>query len=632
LGSDLENSLLKILFKGKKPRESIPSSPLSPSSPPVTNEISLGAKSKRKEESKQKKQPASLELANLPGLKWLNEQEYHKTVNIKGISDLLASTLEGYSLLYIQMEALKQSAQSDFYVKRLLNEWLYLEESFSSLYSTLSLIDQYIDNLQDKKQASLLEPQTITLRSQLNKQYLYLENEIRKNAKAIAESFEDKCQNLQKRVDYNSQEPNPQRQRKIMQKISEFELRIYSNTLKKFHAYKDSFFAFISKKKLPDTQDLWDADIEAVLKESELEYQRTLEERDKFKRPEAILPAGIKNIHNSCYMNSVLQVLLNTPYFKERIRQAYRQSTNQDDQNQVLMKESLLHFMNMWEAGIPEEIERAAIRLRLAIFTSRAQDFRSDSQTEEEWKFTRERQYDAAALFGLIASLLDYHFLSYKKFYPSEAGYGVKIDPPSEETVLRVPVGGCDRLRDEEGALIKDEEGNPIYITEQLATTVQGLIQKMFDRSPLCGIEDKRAFVSNQDQQEKSMRFQDQPFLDPQQCPPVLVMQLSRSYFDQNKNTLEKFEDPIPFPKDSIIDLSQGVESSESGFPFMRYRLTSFIEHLGSTGDSGHYISWVNVEGQWCKCDDDRVTKVSDEEAEAAKARAYLFVLERVES
>ena len=55
------------------------------------------------------------------------------------------------------------------------------------------------------------------------------------------------------------------------------------------------------------------------------------------------------------------------------------------------------------------------------------------------------------------------------------------------------------------------------------------------------------------------------------------------------------------------------------------YHLVSFINHLGETVNSGHYIAYIKEGSKWIRYDDSNVSEVTDAQAEAAAKQAYVF-------
>jgi hypothetical protein len=54
------------------------------------------------------------------------------------------------------------------------------------------------------------------------------------------------------------------------------------------------------------------------------------------------------------------------------------------------------------------------------------------------------------------------------------------------------------------------------------------------------------------------------------------------------------------------------------------YTCTAFIEHIGSSPFFGHYVAYLKKGAVWWKCDDARISPVSEAEAQAALSRSSL--------
>lgn len=79
-----------------------------------------------------------------------------------------------------------------------------------------------------------------------------------------------------------------------------------------------------------------------------------------------------------------------------------------------------------------------------------------------------------------------------------------------------------------------------------------------------------------------------------------------------------KLNNPIDIPE--ILD---ACSLHANGHPNASYELRSFIVHLGTTLKSGHYVAYRKVENQWWKCNDHRVSRISQEEMFNALRNSY---------
>ena len=103
--------------------------------------------------------------------------------------------------------------------------------------------------------------------------------------------------------------------------------------------------------------------------------------------------------------------------------------------------------------------------------------------------------------------------------------------------------------------------------------------------------------------------------LDILSTPKVLVLQLKRF------SGLRKIGDLVNFP--TQLRLKFVVAGSERHHS---YRITGVVFHRGSTIASGHYISYVNVEGKWLEADDSSIREVSWEMVKNMKVYLLFYV------
>ena len=56
-----------------------------------------------------------------------------------------------------------------------------------------------------------------------------------------------------------------------------------------------------------------------------------------------------------------------------------------------------------------------------------------------------------------------------------------------------------------------------------------------------------------------------------------------------------------------------------------KYRVDTFIHHIGSSTDSGHYVAYVRNAEKWYRCDDNTISEVLTSEVSWALNRSYLY-------
>jgi Ubiquitin carboxyl-terminal hydrolase len=103
-------------------------------------------------------------------------------------------------------------------------------------------------------------------------------------------------------------------------------------------------------------------------------------------------------------------------------------------------------------------------------------------------------------------------------------------------------------------------------------------------------------------------------------APSILVCHLKRFAFDDFGN-LRRLHKRVKFPlRLEIGDFMSKVNKSKPP----PYELVGVLVHQGSTCDSGHYLAYVRMNGQWFKCNDSEVTKVDVKTV--LKQQAYILM------
>jgi ubiquitin C-terminal hydrolase len=88
--------------------------------------------------------------------------------------------------------------------------------------------------------------------------------------------------------------------------------------------------------------------------------------------------------------------------------------------------------------------------------------------------------------------------------------------------------------------------------------------------------------------------------------------------FGPNETNFAKNDSPIP------------IEQLEVKLGETRFTVESFVKHIGTTRNSGHYIAYCRTEKGWARFNDSDVTLISQDEALKQAKDGYLFCLKRV--
>lgn len=295
---------------------------------------------------------------------------------------------------------------------------------------------------------------------------------------------------------------------------------------------------------------------------------------------------GIPNIGNSCYMNATLQPVITL--YEELLRKMKPSSTKQIGKKPALTT-SAINLLN--------EVRTPPIRRN---YTEKTNNLKASSQeffanlvkSEQDgglgWEGKCGRQEDA---LGFLISLLDWmkvpqiqtrsNFIDVasqrkKKAIGKDFASILNLAFPAKTPVTMQEIVD-NSLKPEEGVDYKWEE-----------TDVQST--KVTKVPLLKGLNN----LHN----------------------GILVLNLSRAGLDDIKNeTIVNNPFKITIKKEQTRDLA----SDKS------YQLISFIQHIGSSGKNGHYISYVKENNQWVQYNDAEVSIVRDDLAKEAASGSYMF-------
>ena len=349
---------------------------------------------------------------------------------------------------------------------------------------------------------------------------------------------------------------------------------------------------------------------------------------------------GLSNLGNTCYLNSVVQVIGRVPEIRNSLKN-YVVKSSSNDMKYALVKALGNTYLSLDKASdsvVPNQLVQI-IKMVNPMFAE------SDRGVP--------RQQDADECFQLILSNIKECLKNESKDEKFSNNlidelFGVEVE--IHYTNLEEPTE----------TKKKKEILNKLicYIDTQTSELVQGLKLSQNENVDLFS-----------DCLNRNAIFQKTQYLN--RLPPYLTVQFMRFFWKKGnvetgaKEGKAKILKSVLFSK--IIDiydicsdstkelLNLGrdietkllkddknfridrVETSENMIPTGRYQLVGIVTHQGRSSDSGHYIGWVHrKDDKWTKYDDDNVSTVNTNEILELKGggdwhMAYICLFKRLE-
>jgi len=320
------------------------------------------------------------------------------------------------------------------------------------------------------------------------------------------------------------------------------------------------------------------------------------------KRPVRPVGAGLKNMGNTCYLNSVLQALTYTAPFS-----AYLLSKEHELQCDLNRQGTTACMTCIFEKHVQEVFSsRTAVTPRNLL--QRLKLISKNLQVG--------RQEDA---HEFLRAFLD---ACHRSFIPERGKKDKLPDAIANTTLIHQIFGGYLRSQ------VKCSSCNfcsntydpflDLSLEMQNCTSLQQALRQFTVEETLSGSNKYKCTKC-----KKSVCAQKQFLIH--KVPKVLTIQLKRFNFGIMTNG-EKVNKPISFP----FDLELGSYTSNPNKP-ASYRLYALTVHSGASMKSGHYFTYGRNMGSnlWYRFDDESVSQVSQDIV--ARAQAYLLYYEMKE-
>lgn len=284
------------------------------------------------------------------------------------------------------------------------------------------------------------------------------------------------------------------------------------------------------------------------------------------------------NLGNTCYLNSILQALLNSDYISEYVDNFIKITDDKEDLTDKIKESLLFDFITIYKAK--KESKSRELLFNPSKF--------SDNLTKTFPQFTKGVQHDSHELFITLLDSFDSIIFEINKKHSVNLSLVSSLTHGSSRTTSQCLMCGTKTETTEEF------ETFFISIKERISLTYK--IRTLHEPEYMCGQGKRKCNICNIAQEMKSVT-------EYVTIPPIIVFQMQRFEYNKETKRLKKLKEHVPFPSSLIL---KGK----------KYQLKSVVVHIGDSLAFGHFICLLRVCEKWILSNDSSLELHDDIEIE----------------
>jgi len=357
---------------------------------------------------------------------------------------------------------------------------------------------------------------------------------------------------------------------------------------------------------------------------------------------------GLENLGNTCYMNSVLQMLSHCSgfrsFFHDFLKAAAPLQLAGDGGYKITRQTTVRLKETLHEDQPPDELvlTEATHALLRVLWSGRWRSIKPRYFVNAVWKhgglFAARKQQDANEFLNFYVARVD------DELKAPKAKNSVMMDLFGVDQFQQVQCDECRTVTKRTEPLLglvlslPDDKGNN---EDSDDSSTQAPAKAADDRGNNIDLLDCVKSLRN------SGRFTGDDKFDCETCkekkdaswnvtlqkrPQSLLISFRRTLWTIEKGVHKDSRQvrfPLKLDASEILDVGSDSQSPDDDFESCHYNLTSIVSHSGSTPFVGHYIAYARNGHEWFLFNDSSVIEVK--ESEVLEAEAFILLYERSE-